>query len=894
MIHRNFMSLNMKIARRTLIIVAFLILVLLGIGIYIPVTYENTAIKYLKKYLDNHLITEIEVDDISFSLLKSFPYASIRFKNVYAKSALNFAVHDFAGRNIDTLLTANNIFFEFGILKLLSGKYEIRNININNGELKILIDNDGKANYNIWESGQKKHSKDFYMNLQSMIFSDIDIHLINLKDRYTVSAYNKKLVIKGNLSDTLNNLLVKGNLHIADFSVNNRLLLGDKELYFESNLLNKDDNYKIRKGKIRLGSVSLNVRGDILYGQPPEITLNISSGKAKLSDILSLFHNKPEFLPGFFSVSGNAYFNAKIYGKLSQAFPPDIVAAFHVTNATLLNKKSREKLSGIRLKGTYTNGEKNNPGTTKIYINDFYASARNSIVNGKLSINNTKQPQFRLILNANIDLNEMQNFINIDTLEYLNGNLNAKIDITGMIPDVKKITKRDFIGFTKDCILNFSGANFKITGTGLIINTINGKVFIRDNIKLDNLSLSVGSNTLLIDGILDNFFEFALLRNKYMQLNADISSDIISIKTPIANKLRDNSGKEESASILPSNLLVNANVYIKKMSIDKFEASNISGVINYRPGIINFNIKQLKSFDGSITGHGMVTEKEDNYFIQCQSNLNLLDITRFFYSFNNFGQNFIVDKNLKGHLSGDVIFSSVVDKKSGFLKETIKADGNLKIENGELIQFEPMMGLSRYIALEELNHIKFKTLSNEILIRNQIITIPEMDIYSSAINITALGIHKFDNSYDYRIKVSMTDLLFNKARKKRKEITDFGIIEDDGLGKISVPLKFIGKGDKYEITFDKKAALGTLKNNIQNEKKVLGNIFREEFNNSHEDNNLKEKEMNSKNIDYNISWEEQYDKKDAIFEKEDLNKDHSPEYIIEWDENEDTLDRKND
>jgi hypothetical protein len=883
----------MKIARRTLIIVTFLILVLLGIGIFISVTYEDTAIKYLKKYLDNHLMTEIEVDDISFSLLKSFPYASVRFKNVYAKSALNFAVHDFTGQDIDTLLTANNVFFEFGIIKLLSGKYEIRNININNGKLKILIDNDGKANYKIWKSGQKKHSKDFYMNLQSMVFSDIDIYLINIKDRYTVSAFNKKLIIKGNLSDSLNNLLIKGNLHIADLSVNNKFLLGDKELYIESNLLNKNDNYKIRKGKIRLGSASLNVRGDILYGQLPEINLNISSGKAKLSEVLSLFQNKTDFLPGFFSVSGNAYFNARISGKLSQTFPPDIMAAFHVTNATLLNNKSRERLS-LRLKGTYTNGEKNNPGSTEIYINDFYAAARNSTVDGKLNINNINQPQFRLILNASIDLNEMQNFVNIDTLEYVNGNLNAKIDITGIIRDVKKITKRDFIGFTKDCMLNFSKANFKITGTGLVVNDINGEVFIGDNIKLSNLSLSIGSNTLLVDGILNNFFEFSLLRNKYLVLNADISSDIISIKTPIAYNPRNNSGKEEPAASLPTDLLVNANVYIKNLSIDKFEASDISGVINYRPGIINFRIKQLKSFDGSITGHGLITEKEDNYFIQCQSDLTLLDINRFFYSFNNFGQNFIVEKNLKGHLSGDVVFSSVVDKKSGFLKKTIKADGNLRIENGELIQFEPMMGLSKYIALEELNHIKFKTLSNEILIRDQIITIPEMDIYSSALNITALGIHKFDNSYDYRIKVSMTDLLFNKARKKRKEINDFGIIEDDELGKISVPLKFIGKGDNYEITFDKKAALGTLKNNIQNEKKVLGNIFREEFSYSHEDNNLKENDINNKNIDYNISWEEEYDKKDAIFKKEELNKEHSPEYIIEWDENEDTLDRKND
>jgi hypothetical protein len=884
----------MKIARRTLIIVTFLILVLLGGGIYVSVTCEDTAIRYLKKYLDNHLTTEIEVDDISFSLLKSFPYASVRFKNVYAKSALNFAAGDFAGQDIDTLLTANSIFFEFGILKLLSGNYEIRNININKGRLKILTDNKGGTNYSIWESQEKKQPQDFNMNLQSLVLSDIEIDLNNLRDKYSVSAYNKKLIIKGNLTGSLNNVIVKGNVRIADFYINNKYLFGDKELYMETSILNNDKNYEITKCKIRLGSISCNVIGDISESQPPSINLNISSGKAKLSEILSFFQNKSEFSHAVYSVSGNVNFSSKISGNISQISPPHIAAAFNVTNGTLLNKKTREKLTGIILKGSYSNGEQNNPGTSAIYIDDFYARTNNSTLKGKLSIDNVSLPHFRIILNAGIDLNEMHNFLDLDTLEYINGNLDAKIDITGVIPDINNITKKDFIGFTKNCMLSFSGTNFKIAGTGLIFNNINGEILIKDNVKLSNLSLSIGSNTFIVDGILDNLFEFALLRNKYLVLNADISSDIINIKTPLTYKLQNNTGKEKSDASLPLNLIVNANVKLNSLTIDKFEASDISGVIKYYPGTINFNIAHLNSFNGTIKGHGVIFERADDYSVQLQSDLNMLDIDRFFYSFNNFGQNFIVDKNLKGHLSGDVVFSAIVDKKSGFLKETIKADGFLKIENGELIQFEPMMGLSRYIALEELNHIKFKTLNNEILIRDQIITIPEMDIYSSAFNITALGIHKFDNSYDYRIKVSMTELLFNKARKKRKEMDDFGIIEDDELGKISIPLKFIGEGDNYEITFDRKTALGTLKKNIQNEKKVLGKILRDEFDYSHRDSTIKEKEINNKSAGFNISWEEQYDKKDAIFEKQDLNKSRSSEYIIEWDENEDTLDIKND
>jgi hypothetical protein len=884
----------MKIARRTGIIIFILIIILaISGGIFISTAYEETAIKYLKKYLDYHLITEIEVDNINFSLLKSFPYASVRFKNVYSKSSLNFSASDFPCQDTDTLLTAASIFFEFGLLKLLAGKYEIRNININNGKIKILIDRDGRPNYSIWDPGEKKSSSGFNMNLQSLVLSDIDLYIINLKDKYSVTAYDKKLSLKGNLSDSLNSLIIKGNFHITDFTSNNKHLLGDKELHFESDLLNKKNNYAIRKSKVKLGSMNFNVSGDILYDQSIGINLHISSGRAKLPEILSLFQNKSGSSSGIFSVSGNSFFDASISGNLSGNSFPHIVTSFTITNGTLLNKSSGEKLSGISLRGSFTNGEQNNSNTSSVTIEEFFASAHNSKINGRFIITNFELPNVKLDLNADIDLNEMHHLFDFDTLEYVNGKLNAKIEIAGRISDLTKISKTDFIGFTKNCILNFSGTNFKIAGTGFIFDNINGEVLINNNIQFTNLYLGIGDNNFLVNGILYNLFEFVLFKNKNLALNADISSDNFDVKSLLANHLHDETKNNNPEIPSSENVFVNTNVSFKKLKYDKFYASDISGVINYSPGIINFRIMQLNSLDGTMTGHGSIIERDEDYFIQCQSDLKLIDINRFFYVFNNFGQNFIVDKNLKGNLSGDVIFSATMDKKTGFKMESIKADGNLKIENGELIQFEPMMGLSKYISLEELSHIKFKTLNNEILIKDQIITIPEMDIYSSAINITALGIHKFDNSYDYRIKVSMTDLLFNKARKKRKEIENFGIIEDDELGKISIPLRFTGKGDKYEITFDKKTALSTLKKNIQNEKKVIGNIFQEEFNYSRKDTADKENYINKKGMDYNISWEEQYDKKDVLFENQDINKSHSPDYIIDWDENEDTSDRKN-
>jgi hypothetical protein len=884
----------MKILKRIGIIIAVLIIILIITGIFISATYDDAVIRYLKKYLDKHLITEIEVDKIDFSLLKNFPRASVELKNIYARSTLNFSESDFIRDNTDTLLIAKSIFFEFALIKIFSGQYIIKNVRINDGILKILIDKNGRSNYNIWDPGGEKTGTGLNIDLQSLILTNIYLHINNLKDKYQLNAYNKKITVKGSLSNSIKSLITKGNIHIRNFSLGNKNIIKHKEFYFETDLLYRNNSYNIRKGKVKLGSMNFNIDGAITKGCPDNISLNISDGKVKLSEILSLFQNHLNTFTNNYSFNGNTYFNSIISGTLSKDTFPHIMFDFSVNNGTIINKKSKEKLSNIKINGSYTNGELNNVNTSSITVDEFYSSSKNILLNGKLSVNNFKSPHVKFILDSELDLNEISRFIKIDTLDYISGKLNTTIDLKGNISSLSKISKEDFLKLAKNCSLTFFNTEFKISNSELIVENINGKILIDESIKLNNMSFIADNNDFLVNGIFSNIFEFALLKNKNLIINAEVNSDYLNPKRLLSNQLQPKNRNNKSKNIYRRDVYLKTILSVKNFEFGKFNAANISGIINYSPGAISFEILRLNSCNGNINGHGSIITRDNNYFFQCQSELKSIDIDEFFYSFSNFGQNFIVDKNLKGNLSGDVKFSAILSKELIISKESITADGNLKIENGELIQFEPLMGLSKFISVEELSHIKFKTLNNEILIKDKIITIPEMDIYSSAMNITALGIHKFDNSYDYRIKVSMTDLLFNKAREKTKEVNKFGIVEDDGLGKITIPLKIKGKGDKYETSFDKQKAFSTLKKNIQNEKKVLKGIFRDEFYYTEKDSVKREHSSNSKNLNYKISWEEQYDKKDVIFENQDIKEEDSPEYIMEWDENEDTLERKND
>ena len=70
-----------------------------------------------------------------------------------------------------------------------------------------------------------------------------------------------------------------------------------------------------------------------------------------------------------------------------------------------------------------------------------------------------------------------------------------------------------------------------------------------------------------------------------------------------------------------------------------------------------------------------------------------------------------------------------------------------------------------------------------------------MSIESSALNIELSGKHTFDNKIDYRFGFRFRDL-------KKKQESEFGVIEDDGSGKF-VFMRMYGDLDDPSIEWDK-------------------------------------------------------------------------------------------
>ena len=204
--------------------------------------------------------------------------------------------------------------------------------------------------------------------------------------------------------------------------------------------------------------------------------------------------------------------------------------------------------------------------------------------------------------------------------------------------------------------------------------------------------------------------------------------------------------------------------------------------------------------------------------------------------------------------TADVYLRTEWDAYLNPIAENLYAFLDIKINDGELIEFEPMLLMSDYISVDELKRIRFSNLENQIEVKNRSVEIPFMEIHSSAMDIAGSGTHFFDNTVDYEIEFSLNEVMSKRWRKKnKKQFSEFGEIENDGVKGTIIPLKMTGTVDNPKISFNFNRARQSVNEGIDKQKQEIKDAFDQEFDKKKNSNSELEKTPDYNNI---IDWEE--------------------------------------
>ena len=200
--------------------------------------------------------------------------------------------------------------------------------------------------------------------------------------------------------------------------------------------------------------------------------------------------------------------------------------------------------------------------------------------------------------------------------------------------------------------------------------------------------------------------------------------------------------------------------------------------------------------------------------------LNDIQLDSIFYVFNNFDQDFIQDRHLKGRTSADVSLEMTLNQNLKLFPETLIGDISATIKNGELNNFEPMKKLNKYLNDEGLSKLRFSDLKNDIHIENKAVYIPQMEVRSNVTTIKISGTHSFSQQIDYHIIAPLR----NNKNINSEEAK--GALEEDGSGQTKLFLKITGTTDDYRVSYDTEAVKKKIATDLKKEVKELKEAFK--------------------------------------------------------------------
>lgn len=810
-------------------VLAFMLIVMLLLsitGVVVVKFYGEELKDFVMEQLNERLDTKIQVDEVTVKVFHKFPNTSIVLKNVVIWSSPNCNIREFEGTGADTLLTAKTASLSFNLLGMIRKKFEIRQIEIRQGFIQLLTDSGGEVNYRIKKKRGKKAGKGGSVDISQFRATGFTIRMVNLAKQIDAEARLDELELNGRFSKR--NTRIKASLtgYLEEISNKGILYASQRDIQSRLSINVRDSVFTLNGGHLQIDRIVADVDGMITVhrGKGVDLSLIAAARNLEIHEVLDLLPR--EAGKSLQEIRGNGILHlfTRINGMVSSTLTPSIEADFETTNATLFWEKLPFSMKKLNLRGSYSNGGKFSPLTTRLTIESVSTVIGSEHISGKGQIYNFFDPTFSFELQGDLHPEQWLSWYPGIPLENALGSVLTDISVAGTYDRYQNAGEK-FTSFELAGNIDLKDVTIQITPESLPFTALNGSVHIDNDFWEPSFAGKFGSSDFKIAGSGLNLISY-LLKQEKLVASATFRSDKLDLKEVLMQLPRDGSGEPKSVWF-PENLDLRLEFIINDFEQEKFLAKNVRGIALYDSPFFFVDSLTMQTMGGTLRGSfKMVQDTDGEIFSNVDASLYNLDIRELFEAFNNFGQKQLIHEHLKGKISGTSIFSARFNSSFNISTESILSENEIIIRDGELNNFPPIMALSRFIEVEELQHIRFSSLENTILIKNSQVIIPVMDIQSNAMDLFVSGTHQFNNLYDYRLKLKFSDLLYGKARRSRN--SEFLIAEDESDTR-TLFLKVYDDGSGAKVEMDREEAAKKIRQDLKEERSELKRILNEEL-----------------------------------------------------------------
>ncbi len=826
--------------------------------------YEEPVRNYIVQQVNTRLNAPVHVADINFSFLERFPSASLVMDDVWAEESI------IKMGDPDTLFYFKKVYLNLDVFGLFKGSYKIDEIEVRSGFARLYIDEGGFDNYHIWKT--TTDTTGFLLELDKVHLEDTRISFNNALRNQWYDLTAEDLYFKGSFSEDNYTMAVFGDGIVHDLQIKGTSYLLNRRVHVETDLdiTAPEDRYAFPKGELTIDDqLDFSIAG---VWVDDNVDLRIQGKELDIIRTLSLIPTESRESLDRFRSTGELTFDCTMKGAFSRTTNPSLTAIFSFKDASITPRDADWELSELVGAGRLNNGSKRNFSTTLIELDTLSGALNGDLFHLNGSFENFNKPKIKGHVKVDTDLEGIQDLVAFEGIERMSGSVNIDTKLEAVLKDPSNPRPEEFLNSEASGSILIREAELVRVNDDRSYK-VNRAVFALDdnNLKIVNYDGAVNGCAIRLDGEAEGFLGYIFTDEGRLNVTGNISAGAVNLNELFANSTDEGSGVVVS---FPSRSSWRLNMEAEAFALDRFTADQITGKLVMNAFKVEATDLRFNSQEGSVDGSiGIYRFDANQLGIRSDFKLRDININTLFYSFKDFDQTFIPGSVLSGQIDADVDFQAFCDSVLKIDTRSIVSTADLRIVDGAITGFKPLIEvadaveekrvLKLFIQTDELRKrlqdVRFATLENEITIRDGKLTIPNMTIQSTALNLNASGTHSFENAIDYELDFALSDVLTLKERAG--EYNEF--VQQDADGKTRIFLRIYGTTEDFSVDVERTDIKRQVKEEIRSEKETVKGLLKEEFGVFAKEDSLEvkpiRKEVNPVGIDFDPSLPEDSD-----------------------------------
>lgn len=738
--------------------------------------YGNKIKELLLQQLNNELLVKVEIKgDVKFVFWKDFPNATLEINSLVA--------HGSAPYTQKKMLRANSVYLNMSIYDLLKQNWTFNSIIIEKGTFNLYKDKQGNTNFQlVKETNNKKETQPLNLSINKAVLNKVQVIYNDETTQFITDIIIEQGLLNGNFKKETLFFTASLESNVKQLSLKNEEYLVNKAVALKGSLKIDTDkeHYNLQTEYVTIENNVFKVNGLIAIAQQgTQLGLEIIASEIAVNEIINLAPEKIAETLNEYSLTGIVEAQVNINGMLSAYTNPFVNAQVKLKKSSFSIKELNAKAENVWANINYNNGSLKSNASATLIVEDITGNIGNSSLSGKVIIKNLDNPNLHVEYKGKLDLALVQPLIVNETVTQASGFINVEnLLLKVNINQIKQLENAEDLMI--QTMFTAENVRLKIKQEEILIRQGNFKVNYRE-IDIRQAQIAALQSNINLNLKLENWKPFLFALNKpetsainKLIINADIAADKLNwnswqqyFKADSNKVATTNAEASKFNRNQAGNLVGKAKVKINEFVLNKFQAKQVVAQLTFTPNQIFLHNGSLMALGGDADTKGYFAFKDRKLEINFSLIARNTDIKQLFSSFDNFEQTAITHENLEGELTADVKFSSVWNKGI-FSPNDLYVYADMKIDNGKLLNFKPLESMSKFISIDELRNIRFGTLRNTIEIKNQTITIPNMLIQSSALNIGVSGTQTFSGNINYATKLNLFDVLGKKFGRNKQ------------------------------------------------------------------------------------------------------------------------------